>query len=539
MIPLMAETIITKTEAAHLDGTLGEGAIAQAKHASDEEHSQTLLQALKSNRKAVFWSMLISMSIIMEGYDTILMGNFFGYPQFAKKYGQDYGGKIGYQVSAPWQSGLNMGSTVGAIFGGILNGYLVSQFGYQYVMVGALFFMNAFVFIVFFANSAVMLLVGQILCGLSWGLFAVASPSYASEVCPTNLRGYLTTYVNLCWAIGQFIAAGVLEGLIHRRDQWAYRIPFAIQWIWPVPLMIVCFFAPESPWYLVRKHRLDDAKQSIRRLGGDKTEDQINGQLAMMIHTVNIDKAQSKNMKSYLECFKGTNLRRTEICCMAFLGQILSGSSFAYSPSYFFTTAGMNPDHAYQLNLGGTAIAFLGTVLSWFLITHFGRRTLYVVGQGILCATLLVIGIINVATLAKNAIWAEAALCIFWLLIYSLSIGPLAYAIVSETSSITLRPLTVSVARAAYQMTNIVSQVLEPYFMNPTAWNASGKTGFFWGGAALTMFVWSYCRLPETKGRTYEELDILFKMNLSARKFSSEKIDAYETHIETEVMQKD
>lgn len=158
----------------------------------------------------------------------------------------------------------------------------------------------------------------------------------------------------------------------------------------------------------------------------------------------------------------------------------------------------MSPDHAYQLNLGGTAIAFLGTVFSWFLITHFGRRTLYVTGQGILCTTLLVIGIINAATSAKNAIWAEAALCIFWLLVYALTVGPLAYAIVSETSSIRLRPLTVSLARTAYQVIsntrlhptntlltpfqiiNIVSQVLEPYFMNPTAWNASGKTGFFW-----------------------------------------------------------
>jgi SP family general alpha glucoside:H+ symporter-like MFS transporter len=61
------------------------------------------------------------------------------------------------------------------------------------------------------------------------------------------------TYVNLCWAIGQFIAAGVLEGLISRQDQWAYRILFVLEWMWPVPLMVVCFFAAESPWYLVCK----------------------------------------------------------------------------------------------------------------------------------------------------------------------------------------------------------------------------------------------------------------------------------------------
>jgi hypothetical protein len=68
--------------------------------------------------------------------------------------------------------------------------------------------------------------------------------SYASEVTPVALRGYLTTYVNLCWVIGQFIAAGVLLGVQDRTDQWAYKIPFAIQWIWPVPLFILATFAP-------------------------------------------------------------------------------------------------------------------------------------------------------------------------------------------------------------------------------------------------------------------------------------------------------
>jgi SP family general alpha glucoside:H+ symporter-like MFS transporter len=113
----MADISLEKSAAAHVEDTLGQGAIVEAKHASDEEHAQTPLQALSANRNAVIWSMLISMSIVMEGYDTILMGNFFGYPQFAKKYGHDYGGKIGYQVATPWQSALNMGSTVGTIFG--------------------------------------------------------------------------------------------------------------------------------------------------------------------------------------------------------------------------------------------------------------------------------------------------------------------------------------------------------------------------------------------------------------------------------------
>lgn len=63
--------------------------------------------------------------------------------------------------------------------------------------------------------------------------------------------------------------------------------------------------------------------------------------------------------------------------------------------------------------------------------------------------------------------------------------------------------------------------------MNPTAWNASGKTGFFWGGTALIAFTWAFFRLPEPKGRTYAELDILFATKVPARKFASTHVDAY------------
>ncbi|KAG7046590.1 MFS sugar transporter [Colletotrichum scovillei] len=341
---------------------LGQSAIHEAKQASDDEHAQTLRQALRENRKAVFWSVMISMSIVMEGYDVILINNFFAYPEFQKKYGSWYGGEIGYQVSGPWQTGLTMASTVGAIFGGLMNGYFASKYGYRWVMIGAMFFLNCFIFVVFFAHSAAMLLVGQILCGLSWGVFATLSPAYASEVCPTNLRGYMTTYVNLCWATGQLIAAGVLRGCLNIEGEMAYRIPFAIQWLWPVPLMIVSYLAPESPWYLVRKDRLEDARRSIERLSGDKTQDQINAQLAMMVHTTKVESGVTSGV-TYLDCFKGIDRRRTEICCVAFAGQVMSGSSFAYTPTYFFTTAGMKTANAFELSLGAKGMAFLGTVM--------------------------------------------------------------------------------------------------------------------------------------------------------------------------------
>lgn len=111
------EYSMEKAAATLVEERLGQGAIVEAKHASDLEHQQTLWEAVKENKKAIGWSMLVSLSVIMEGYDTILIGNFYGYPSFQKKYGHNYGGTVGYQVSAPWQTGLGMASTVGAVFG--------------------------------------------------------------------------------------------------------------------------------------------------------------------------------------------------------------------------------------------------------------------------------------------------------------------------------------------------------------------------------------------------------------------------------------
>ncbi|TGJ88069.1 hypothetical protein E0Z10_g681 [Xylaria hypoxylon] len=510
-----------------LEEKLGHDALFEAKQATDDEHTQTFFQALRENRKAVMWSVLISMTIIMEGYDTILIGNFFAYPEFNKKFGSYYGPEKGYQVGGPWQTGLNQASTAGAIVGGLLNGYIASRWGYRWVMIGSLGVLNFFILIVFLANSIEVLLVGQVLCGLSWGVFATLAPAYASEVAPTNLRGYLTTYVNLCWAIGQLLAAGVLTACLSIEGEWGYRIPFAVQWIWPVPMMVVCYLAPESPWWLVRAERLEQAKHSLERLSGGKTGEQINNQIAMMVHTSKVEAADTQGA-TYIDCFKGFNLRRTEIVCVAFAGQILSGSSFAYTPTYFFTSAGLPIDASFYLGLGAKAFAFFGTVLSWVLITRWGRRTLYVGGMATLSLILVIVGILNVSA-GTRALWPSGGLCVLWLFIYSLTIGPLAYSIISETSSVRLRPLSVVLARVAYQITNIISQFLNTYMINPVEWNWSGKSGFFWGGTAFLVFVWAWFRLPEIKGRTYEELDILFMKGVPARKFAETHVDAYET----------
>lgn len=282
------------------------------------------------------------------------------------------------------------------------------------------------------------------------------------------------------WAIGQLIAAGVLYGCLDLTGRWSYRICYAIQWIWPIPLIILLLFAPESPWYLIRNDRIDDAYKSLAKLD-DNGEESHRRTVAQIMHTMKIEESMESGT-SYLDLFKGTDLRRTEIVCFTFAGQILSGSTFAYGPTYFFQQAGIPTENSYQIAVGGTGIAFIGTIISWFLITRYGRRTLYLGGMIVDCLLLLLIGILASSSEAQGVKWGQAALCLCWLFVYSCTVGPICYAIISETSSLGLRAKSVCLSRNVYNITQIIANIIEPYLINPTEANLKGETAYFWFG---------------------------------------------------------
>ncbi|CAH0051999.1 unnamed protein product [Clonostachys solani] len=498
-----------------------------AKAANEHEHSLTVRQAIKSYPGAIFWSLVVSMSIIMEGYDTILIGSLYAYPAYASRFGGINEATDTYQIEAKWQSAMGSGPQAGAIVGAILNGFVIQRFGYRPAFMLGVLLMASFVFISVFGMSIELQAVGQILCGILWGIFATISPAYASELCPLPLRAYLTAYTNMCFATGQLIGAGVLKSFIDRQDDWSWRIPFALQWLWIPILAVGSFFMPESPWYLVRSGKFAEAEKSTLRLMAKHEQPQAKPLVALMIHTNETERNMAEGT-SYLDCFKGVDLRRTEIACVSFLGQITCGAQFAYSATYFFQQAGLDSETAYNLNVGGTGIAFCGTIVSWVLMRHFGRRTLYMTGMSAMSVWLLIIGCLAIDTHNSAVKWVQSALCIVWLLTFSLTVGPVGWAIPAEVSSTRLRSKTVVLARTAYYVAQIVANVIQPYMMNPSAWNWKGKTGFFWFAFAFLTVVWAFFRQPETKGRSYEELDIMFEAKLPTRRFKEYHVNAYE-----------
>ena len=299
---------------------------------------------------------------------------------------------------------------------------------------------------------------------------------------------------------------------------------------WPIPLFVVGYFAPESPWYLVRKERYAEAEAALYRLArpGHYTPQQMKAQLALMKYTDEKEKLEAAGA-SYADCFKGTNLRRTEIVCITFLIQAMCGQAICSYATVFLQAAGMAATQSFNYSMGIQSSNIVATGTAIYLMGRVNRRTFYLCGLGAIAVAQLVIGIIGVVpvSVATTGI-AIAVMMIIINLAFKVSLGPACYTIIGETPNSRVRPQSIVLARTTYILGNIINGQVIPRQFSKTAWNWSAKVGWYWLGIDIVAIIYTYFRIPETKDRTFLELDYLFGQRVPARKFRGYKVDVHE-----------
>ncbi|OJJ42780.1 hypothetical protein ASPZODRAFT_155048 [Penicilliopsis zonata CBS 506.65] len=510
---------VTKPEVAEL-----------VRHAQESDAADRLLtvrQALSKYKKAVFWAMFLSTSLVMEGYDLVIITSFYGQNQFIDRFGV-ISPKTGTKaIPAKWQTGLSNSSIVGQLAGLMVNAWAQDRFGCRQTMMFFMCWMAVMIFIPVFCNSLSVLAFGEAMCGVSWGVFQTLSTSYASEVVPTVLRPYVTAYVCMCWGGGILLSSGVVRAVAGIEGNLAWRLPFVLQWIWPIPLLIGAYFAPESPWNAVRRGKPEEARQALHRLARESPnrEREVEASLAYIQHTTKLEQAETAGA-SFLECFQGTNLRRTEINCVVWAAQILCGNALLGYSVEFLEAAGFSELQAFDVNISLSACYIIGGVICWLLFPHLGRATIYMGGLTFMFFCLIAIGALGYVD-GTGAQMAVAVLFVISTLCNMITTGPACYPIVAETPSGRLRYKTIVIGRAVYNLTGIVSNILTPRMISATAWNWGAKAGFFYAGTNLLCNIWCWFRLPETKGRTFGEIDLLFHHQVPARKFKYTKADQF------------
>ncbi|GME65710.1 putative maltose permease [Neofusicoccum parvum] len=238
-----------------------------------------------------------------------------------------------------------------------------------------------------------------------------------------------------------------------------------------------------------------------------------------------------RNLKigsSYIDCFRGTNLRRTEIASVSWGGQVLTGFAIQNYITYFFTLAGLASSNAFKLSLGVFGAALLCTVFSWLLQSRFGRREIYIIGLCVMTPIMLLVALLDFTAPSSARNWGQCSMIVVWYGIFGLSVGPIPFAIATEVPASRLRTKTIAISRNTYYVLSTINVVATPYLINPTAGNLKGKAAFPAAGFSLMLLFWAWFRLPETKGRTFEELDVMFEQKISARIFGSIVLNADE-----------
>lgn len=107
---------------------------SMARQAAKEEHQLGFWGTMRRYPKAAMWSILVSRSIVMEGYNIVLIQSFFAQPLFRQNYGGYLSETDSYEVNAYWQNGLTNAVSVGTIIGAFANGYFTHKFGYRRVL---------------------------------------------------------------------------------------------------------------------------------------------------------------------------------------------------------------------------------------------------------------------------------------------------------------------------------------------------------------------------------------------------------------------
>lgn len=355
--------------------------------------------------------------------------------------------------------------------------------------------------------------------GAAMGSMQANTQTYVSEITPTSIRGITLSLFQLWIILGQLIASCVLEGTSHVDSPWSWRGAVVSQF-GPALFCLAVFIplVPESPYFLVAKGRLDDAKAAIARLRAGENIS-CDEELRAIQETLTHERQAREASPSFLECFQGSDLRRTLLACLPLVMQIFMGYPLCSNYlSYFLTLSGMN--NAFLITLISVICSLVAGIIAFGLVERVGRRNQLLVGSCGMLLCLLIISLLGF--LGEGEKWnyrALAAFCIIWAVFYIGSIGAVGWTIMAEVSSSRLRAKTTSIAALSSSLVNMVWSIAIPYLVNKENANLGPKSALLFLGCSIVLWGICFFCLPETKGKSFAELDSLFEARTPARKF--------------------
>jgi MFS transporter, SP family, arabinose:H+ symporter len=439
----------------------------------------------KSSLYLYFICLIATMGGLMFGFDIAIISG-------AVPFIQPYFGwnelQLGWGVSS-----LLVGAIVGAFGSGILS----DMYGRKKVLiVVALFFAFSCTFTAL-ASSSFVFISARLFGGLAVGAASVLSPMYVAEVAPPKNRGMLVSVYQLAIVLGILCSYTINYGLHSIDNNWRWM--FATGIIPSVLFFVGLFFIPESPRWLYKAGRQADSLKVLTRIGGDSLAKAEIMEIAESLK-------DNSGTVSAGEIFK-PGVRKVMIIgfLLAVLVQISGiNTVIDYAPKILLA-AGVEINNALlQTSLVGF-INFVFTFVAILFIDRLGRRSLYLIGSMGMVVTLIMLAISFY--LKMEGIFTLICILMF-IAFFASCIGPVFWTLLSEIFPNKIRGKALAFASFTQWIFNFLVVLLFPHFL---ASLGGTKTFLFLAVMSFLQLLFTYLYVPETKGKSLEEIEHMWK----------------------------
>lgn len=479
--------------------------------------SAALEEVLQYNKPASFGRGMIQLYLscgliylvsTLNGFDGSLMSSINALPEYQEYYGME---------KASVGTGLvfsiyNIGQMAGSLFAWLAD-YRGRKFaialGCAGVLVGTI--------VTATAKNMSVFIGGRFLLSFFGTIATTAAPIYCVEVSPPHIRGRLSGLYNTLYNLGAIIAAFCTMGtMIHLEGPIVFRLPLWVQMICPGIVLVFIYFIPESPRWLVGMDRVDEAKAIIAKYhaNGDELHPFVNLEITEMVESLqDVGLSSPKTMFNIADLFttRSDRYRLFLIVVFAWFGQF-SGNNVAsyYLPNMMDGIGMTDPQLQVLMNAVYNIVGWTAAILGSFLHDKVGRRKMFISSLlGLSVCLSIVAG--TAAEYQKQGTQALSSASIAFIFVFSFvfAIGftsqqPI---YIGEVSSNKLRAKGLMIMQLVGGCASFVNQFAAPVAMENIKYWFYVFFVFWDLIEAAVVYFW----FVETKGRTLEELEVIFQ----------------------------
>jgi SP family galactose:H+ symporter-like MFS transporter len=399
-------------------------------------------------------------------------------------------------------SGVLLGATIGAIFGG----KAADLFGRRRVLLvtAAIFGIGALASAV--APSPAILIVSRVVLGLAIGLASTNVPVYLSEVAPPHARGWVVSLFQLAVTVG-IVVAYLIDYAFAGVEGWRWMLGLAV-----APALVFgtgMFFLPETPRWLIRGGHHEVAHRVLMRI--------------RQLSDVNVEIEEIKaSLAQQAESGHWTDLLRRQVrpalvvgLGLAIFQQITGINTVIYYAPRILQSAGFNSASGAILATVGVGVVNVAmTIIAMFLVDRVGRRPLLLVGIAGMIITLCVLGL-SFRYPSGQLAWISVICLMGYVASFAISLGPIFWLLIAEIYPLKIRGLAEGTAATFNWASNLIVSLT---FLTLVEKLGASSTFLLYALASVASWLFAYYFVPETKGRTLEQIEAFWRARHRARR---------------------